>query len=92
MRHLGSWPLLLLLVQCHEGDVCHFNYLEPDSGNVTDGVTFTSESCDKDFIVLFDVVEAAVVGDEGRNLFACRSKRWGISSCNWLGHSTTHHF
>ena len=44
--------------------------LEPDSGNITDGVTLTTESCDQDLVVLFDEVEATVVGDEGGDLLA----------------------
>jgi hypothetical protein len=44
--------------------------LEPDSGNITDGVTLATESGDKDFVVLFDEVETTVVRDEGRDLLA----------------------
>ncbi len=46
----------------------YLDNLEPDSGNITDGVTLTTESGDKDFVVFLDEVEATVVGDEGRDL------------------------
>ena len=53
-----------------EGIYVYLDDLEPDSGNITDGVTLSSESCDQDLVVLFDEVEAAVVGDEGGDLLA----------------------
>merc|ERR1711881_499057 len=37
-----------------EGDVGDLDDLEPDSGDITDGVTFTTESSDQDFVVLLD--------------------------------------
>lgn len=51
----------------------NFNYLddlEPDSGNITDGVTLSTKACDKDFVVFFDKVEATVVGDESGDLLS----------------------
>lgn len=40
------------------------------TGNVSDGVTFTSETGNQDFIVLLNVVKATIVGDERRDLLA----------------------
>ena len=68
---LGSRPFLLLLVQCQKGHVCHFDHFESDTGNVPDGVTLSTESGDQHFIILLDVVEAAVVRYEGRDLLSC---------------------
>ncbi len=40
------------------------------TGNITDGVTLTTETSDQDLVVLLDVVEATVVGDESGDLLA----------------------
>merc|ERR1711881_609509 len=53
-----------------EGDVGDLDDLEPDSGNITDGVTFTTESSDQDLVVLLDKVETTILGYEGRDLLA----------------------
>ena len=68
--YLGPWPFLLALEECEQRNVGNLDDLEPDSGNITDGVTLTTESGDKDFVVLFDEVETTVVRDEGRDLLA----------------------
>lgn len=52
-------------------DFCYmFIYLKPDSGNVTDGVTLTTETRNQHFVVLFNVVEATVPRYECSHLLA----------------------
>ena len=53
-----------------EGIYVYLDDLEPDSGNITDGVTLSTKACDKDFVVFFDKVEATVVGDESGDLLS----------------------
>lgn len=47
-----------------------FLYLETDSGNITDGVTFATESSNQDLVVLLNVVERTVTGHERGDLLA----------------------
>jgi len=68
--HLRSWALLLLLVEGQQGDVGHLDNLETDTGNITDGVTLTTETGDQDLIVLLNVVQATVTGYEGGDLLS----------------------
>ena len=67
---LGPRPLLLAEEERVQRHVGHLGDLEPDAGNVTDGVTLPTESGDQNFVVLLDKVEAAVLGDECRDLLA----------------------
>lgn len=62
--------LLLLLVKSEETDSGDLDDLEPDSGNISHGVSRPSETGDEDLVVLIDIVEAAVAGDEGSDLLA----------------------
>ena len=62
--------LLLFLVQSPKRYTSHLDDLESDSGNITDGVTLTTETGDQDLVVLLDEVQATVLGDEGRDLLA----------------------
>ena len=48
----------------------YLDNLEPDAGNITDGVTLTTETSDEDFVVFFDKVETTVIGHEGCDLLA----------------------
>jgi len=67
---LVSRLFLLLAVEGEETDVGDLDNLEANPGNITLGVTGTTETSDEDLIVFFDVVEATIVGDEGDDLLA----------------------
>ena len=67
---LGPRPLLLSEEERVQGHVGHLGDLEPDAGNVTDGVTLPTESGDENLVILLDKVEAAVLGHECRDLLA----------------------
>ena len=67
---LRPGPLLLSEEERVEGHVGHLDDLEPDSGDITDGVALTTEAGDQNLVVLLHKVEAAVTGDEGRDLLA----------------------
>ena len=68
--HLRPWPLLLLFVQGEQGNTGDLHDLESDSGNITDGVTLTTESSDQNFIVLLNEVETTIPGDERSDLLS----------------------
>lgn len=61
-----SIPKPSKLLECFRGriEVCLL------TGNVTDGMALTTKACHQHFIVLLDVVEAAVPWHEGRDLLA----------------------
>lgn len=59
---------LLFLPEGPKSDTGNLDGLEFASGNITDGVTLTTETGNEDFIVNFDKVQTTVVGDEGGNL------------------------
>merc|ERR1712142_1006691 len=67
---LGSWSLFLFLEQRQERNICHFDDFESDAGNISDGVTGSTESGDQDFIVLFNVVQTTVLGYESRDFLS----------------------
>ena len=67
---LVSRLFLLLAVEGEETDVGNLDDLETNPGNITLGVTGTTETGNEDLIVFFDVVEATIVGDEGDDLLA----------------------
>lgn len=69
-HHLRSWALLLFLVQSQQRDVGYLDDLETDTGNITDGVTLTTETGNQNLVVLLNVVQATVTGYESGNLLA----------------------
>lgn len=68
--YLRSRTFLLFLVQGKKGNVSNLDNLKPYSGNITNGVTLTTESCNQNFIVLFNAVETTVPGYERRDLLS----------------------
>ena len=68
--NLRARPLLLAAEEGVEGHVGDLADLESDAGNVTDSVTLTSESTDKDLVVLLNEVQTAVIGDESSDLLS----------------------
>ena len=46
----------------------YLDNLEPDTGNVSDGVTLSTETSHEDFVVFFNKVEATIIGHEGCDL------------------------
>lgn len=69
-HHLRSWALLLFLVQSQQRNVGYLDDLETDTGNITDGVTLTTETGNQNLVVLLNVVQATVTGYESGNLLA----------------------
>ena len=67
---LGPWLLLLLLEESQEGDSGDLDDLETNTGNISDGVSLSSESGDKNLVVLVDVVQATVMRNEGGDLLS----------------------
>ena len=62
--------LLLRLEKCQQTDTGNLDDLETNTGDITLGLTGTTEAGDEDLVVLVDKVETAVVGDEGGDLLA----------------------
>merc|ERR1711872_169414 len=71
---LGSWSLFLFFEQRQERNIRHFDDFESDAGNISDGVTGSTESGDQDFIVFFDVVQTTVLGYESRDFLSIFNK------------------
>ena len=67
---LISRLFLLAAEQSDERHTSHLDNLETNTGNITDGVTTTTESSNENFIVLFHKVQATIIGDEGSNLLS----------------------
>ena len=67
---LWTWSLLLASEQGQEGNIGDLDNLETNAGNVTDGVTGTTETSDQDLIVLLDIIQTTVIGNKGGDLFA----------------------
>ena len=68
--NLRARPLLLATEEGIEGHVGDLADLESDAGDVTNGVTLTSESTDQDLVVLLNKVQATVIGDKSCDLLA----------------------
>merc|ERR1712203_121499 len=63
--NLRPRPLLLALEQGQQRHVSHLDDLKPNAWDTTDGVAASTEARDQDLVVLLDVVQRTVVGDEG---------------------------
>ncbi|GMT25011.1 hypothetical protein PFISCL1PPCAC_16308, partial [Pristionchus fissidentatus] len=73
-QHSRTRSLLLSLEEGDEGGVGDLDDLETDTGNISDGVSGTTESGDEDLVVLLNEVQATVVGDEGGDLLSVLDK------------------
>src|SRR5688572_3666170 len=63
-KKLDNWKMHLAATEHY------LDHLEADAGNVTDGVSLSTESRHQDLVVLLDVVEAAVTRHEGGDLLS----------------------
>jgi hypothetical protein len=59
---------LLSQVQRFKRDTLNTLDLKPDTGDIADGVPLTAEATDHDLIVIVNVVEATISGDESGDL------------------------
>jgi len=69
-RYLDSLDWLLFLVgpKCHEACRGHFDESKSDSWQVTNGVTLSSESSNKNLIVVINEWQGTILRNEGGNL------------------------
>jgi hypothetical protein len=67
---LRSRLLLLLLEKGEKRATGNLHNLETNPGNITDGVTTSTETRKEDLIVLINEVQATVIGDESGNLLS----------------------
>ena len=67
-RRLRTGLLLLRLEQRKQADTGDLDDLETNTGDITLGLTGTTETGDEDLVVLVDEVETTVVGNEGGDL------------------------
>ena len=68
--NLRTGLLLDLLEEGKKGDTSNLGNLETDTGNITDGVTRSTETSDQNFIVLIDKVQATITRDESGDLLS----------------------
>lgn len=69
-HRLRTGLLLLALEESEQADTRDLDNLETNTGNITLGLTGTTETRDENFVVLVDKVETTVVGDESGDLLA----------------------
>ena len=69
-EQLAMRLLLLLTEQGEQRGLGHANHLETNSGNITDSMARTTESSNQHFIVLIDVVQATIAGNESSDLLS----------------------
>jgi hypothetical protein len=85
---LRAGLLLLLAPKSGETDTGDLDDLETDTGNITLGLTLTTETGKEDLVVLVDEVETTVIGDYGRCWLAFVSKKGFVCSmvlgCRWF--------
>merc|ERR550534_1603179 len=74
LEFLRTWSLLLSTEESIEGDIGHLDDLESDSGNISDGVTLSTETSNQHLIVLLNKVETTVIGDESSDLLSILNK------------------
>lgn len=67
---LRSRLLLLFLEQSKKRATGDLDNLETNPGNITDGMTASTETGKQDFVVLVNEVQATVIGDESSDLLA----------------------
>lgn len=67
---LRSRLLLLLLEQSQERATSNLDNLETNPGNISDGVTASTETRKQDLVVLINEVQATVIGNEGGDLLS----------------------
>ena len=65
---------LLLTEQSKEGGLGDANNLETDTGDITDGMTRTTETSNEDFIVFINVVQTTIARNEGGDLLTVLDK------------------
>ena len=65
---------LLLTEQSKEGGLGDADNLETDTGDITDGMTGTTETSNEDFIVFIDVVQTTIARNESGDLLTILNK------------------
>merc|ERR1712063_151878 len=68
--NLRTGLLLDLLEEGEKGDTSNLGNLETDTGNITDGVTRSTETSNQNFIVLINKVQATITRDESGDLLS----------------------
>lgn len=59
------------MYQANISTLARYNtHLEPDSGNVTNGVALSAETSDQDFVVFLNIIEATIPRNECGNFLA----------------------
>jgi hypothetical protein len=74
MQNLRSGLLLLLLVESEKRNTGNLDDLETDTRNITNSATLTTETSNQNFVVLIDVVQTTIIGDESGDLLAVLDK------------------
>merc|ERR1712211_51157 len=67
-EYLSPRHFLLAKEKGVEGNVSDLNNLEPNSGNITDGVTLTTKTSNQDFVIFFNKVQTTILWYESSDL------------------------